>query len=179
MAAPTSSPIVSAYSASSSAVTIPVPGKSILKRPPPPQQPFFSLARLSKLLPSQPALPPPGKDGESDAKALKRAHFILPQIATVYPISAGNPPCMPTTRDDKRAVEIKEAERRRRIVRANSLGPDIPPAEDDWWSMDQVEGFYRECCEGRDEFPVPPISAALKVRWILCFFVIMTRMKRS
>lgn len=68
---------------------------------------------------------------------------------------------------------MKEAERRKRIVRANSLGPDIPPAEDDWWSMDQVEGFYRECCEGREEFPVAPISAALKVRllYLLAFIV--------
>lgn len=162
MATPTASPVVSAYSASSSAVTIPVPGKSILKRPPPPQQSFFSLARLSKLLPTQ-TQGAPAAEGADGRRTLKRAHFILPQLVTVYPISAANPPCTPTTKDEKRSVEQKEAERRRRIVRGNSHGPD-GEGEDDWWSMEKVESFYRECCEGREEFPFPPISAALKVR---------------
>jgi protein phosphatase 1 regulatory subunit 37 len=164
MASGTSSPIITSP-ASSSAVTIPVPGKSILKRPPPPQQSFFSLARLSKLLPAAP--PVPEKGAEGDAKALKRAHFILPQLATVYPISAANPPSMPTLKEEKRSIEQREAERRRRIVRGNNYvalpGSESGDPTDDWWSMEKVESFYRECCESREETPNPSISAALKV----------------
>lgn len=144
-------------SPSSSAVTIPTPGKSILKRPPPPQQSFFSLARLSKLLPSQ---QPDASQDES--AALKRAHFILPEMTTVYPILATNPPSTPTLREEKRSIEEREAERRRRIVRGNSSGSDSS-APEEWWSLDKVESFYRECCVGREEKPDPGISAAFKV----------------
>ncbi|TFK50472.1 RNI-like protein [Heliocybe sulcata] len=145
---------------SSSAVTIPTPGKSILKKPPPPQQPFFSLARLSKLLPSQTQTQPASSIVE-DERTLKRAHFILPQLVTVYPISAQNPPSTPTLKEEKRTVEQREAERRRRIVRGNSFGPETAET-DDWWTLDRVEAFYRECCEGREEIPIPAISAAFQ-----------------
>lgn len=150
----------SSCSPSSSAVTIPTPGKSILKKPPPPQQPFFSLARLSKLLPTQ-NQPQPASSVVDDEKALKRAHFILPQLVTVYPISAQNPPYSPSLKEEKKTVEQREAERRKRIVRGNSFGPDSAETED-WWSLDRVEAFYRECCEGREETPNPAISAAFK-----------------
>lgn len=158
-----SSPLYSP-SASSSAVTIPTPGKSILKRPPQQQQGFFNLARFSKYLPSQQAgsASNPGEGETDERRALKRAHFILPQMTTVYPISSSNPPSMPGLRDEKAAVEQKEAERRRRIVRANSMSAADVVGEESYWSMDKVESFYRECCEGREEFPHPPISAALK-----------------
>ncbi|KAI0777715.1 hypothetical protein BD413DRAFT_602017 [Trametes elegans] len=145
-------------SASSSAVTIPTPGKSILKRPPPPQQSFFSLARLSRILPTQSQQPDATKD---EASTLKRAHFILPEMTTVYPIMASNPPSTPSLKEEKRTIEEREAERRRRIVRGNSSAHDAP-APDDWWSMDKVESFYRECCTGREEAPDPAISAAFK-----------------
>ena len=39
-----------------------------------------------------------------------------------------------------------------------------PLEYEEWWSMDKVEAFYRECCEGREEEPFPGISAAMKVR---------------
>ncbi len=146
-------------SASSSAVTIPTPGKSILKRPPPPQQSFFSLARLSKLLPTQNQ---PNVTTNDEASTLKRAHFILPEMTTVYPIMATNPPSTPMLKEEKRSIEERELERRRRIVRGNNASTDSY-AEDDWWSMDKVEAFYRECCIGREETPEPAISAALKV----------------
>ncbi|KAI0646342.1 RNI-like protein [Trametes meyenii] len=145
-------------SASSSAVTIPTPGKSILKRPPPPQQSFFSLARLSRILPTQNQQTDAIKD---EASTLKRAHFILPEMTTVYPIMATNPPSTPSLKEEKRSIEEREAERRRRIVRGNSSNPDIH-AEDDWWSLDKVETFYRECCAGREEAPDPAISTAFK-----------------
>lgn len=152
----------SSPSPSSSAVTIPTPGKSILKKPPPPPQSFFSLGRLSKLLPTQNTAPP--NDGNDESRTLKRAHFILPEIATVYPIYSTNPPCTPTVKEEKRSIEEREAERRRRVVRRNSVGPDAVSAEDQWWSVEQVESFYRECCVGREENPDPGISAAILVR---------------
>ncbi|KAJ8463748.1 hypothetical protein ONZ51_g10047 [Trametes cubensis] len=142
-------------SASSSAVTIPTPGKSILKRPPQTQQSFLS--KLSRLLP-QTQQPDATKD---EASTLKRAHFILPEMTTVYPIMATNPPSTPSLKEEKRTIEEREAERRRRILRGNPTGPDLN-TENDWWSMDKVEAFYRECCTGREETPDPAISAAFK-----------------
>lgn len=147
-------------SASSSAVTIPTPGKSILKRPPPPQQSFFSLARLSKLLPTPNQQPSTTND---EATALKRAHFILPEMTTVYPILAANPPSTPSLKEEKRSIEERELERRKRIVRGNNTSSDSH-LDDDWWGMDKVEAFYRECCMGREEIPDPAISVAFKVR---------------
>ncbi|EGN94523.1 hypothetical protein SERLA73DRAFT_114776 [Serpula lacrymans var. lacrymans S7.3] len=140
----------SSCSPSSSAVTIPIPGKSILKRPPPTQTGF--LTRIKGFLPNQSPI-------NDDSKPLKRAHFILPQIATVYPISSINPPSTPTLKDEKKAIEDREAERRKRIVRGNSIGPN---ETEEWWNLDKVESFYRECCASREEEPDPAISAALK-----------------
>lgn len=152
-------------SPSSSAVTLPRPGKSILKKPPPPQQSFFSLSRLTRILPTQ-ALSSPSSPGVSlgPDENLKRAHFFLPHLVTVYPISATNPPCSINTREEKKTIEAREAERRRRVIRGNSIGPG---ELEEWWSMDKVESFYQECCAGREEKPHPGISAALKVCRIL------------
>ncbi|RDB16470.1 hypothetical protein Hypma_002780 [Hypsizygus marmoreus] len=138
----------SSCSPSSSAVTIPIPGKSILKRPPPAHSSLFS--RITRFLPTSQQV----QSGD-DEKPLKRAHFILPEIAIVYPISSVNPPSTPTLKEEKRAIEDREAERRRRVVRGNST-------TDEWWSMDKVESFYRECCAGCDEDPDPAITVALK-----------------
>ncbi|KAG7094999.1 hypothetical protein E1B28_005793 [Marasmius oreades] len=170
----------SASSPSSSAVTIQIPGKSILKKPPPPQTSLFS--RITRFLPqSQPGgstfgirsgsisvASGSGGSGNGDHEAvvddrgpLKRAHFILPQIATVYPISSLNPPSTPNLKEEKKAIEEREAERRRRVVRGNntSFGSEIDE-DDEWWSMDKVDSFYRECCADCDEPPDPAISAA-------------------
>ena len=164
MASPNSS-----YAPSSSAVTIPTPGKSILKRPPPAQQSFFS--RISKFLPTQ--TQPQVTTGD-ETKTLKRAHFILPELVTVYPISAANPPSTPTLREEKRSIEQREAERRRRVVRGDSVSQEGDP--DEWWTLEKVESFYRECCASRDDPLSVEISAAFKVldyllsctRLILC-----------
>ncbi|KAG2135178.1 uncharacterized protein EDB93DRAFT_1254322 [Suillus bovinus] len=105
-----------------------------------------------------------------DIKPLKRAHFILPQLVTVYPISSTNPPSTPNLKDEKRAIEEREAEtpeRRRRVVRGNSIGPN---ETEDWWNLDKVESFYRECCASREEEPDPAISAAFKVTKFTCGF---------
>ncbi|KAH0828810.1 hypothetical protein J3R83DRAFT_3258 [Lanmaoa asiatica] len=137
----------SSCSPSSSAVTIPIPGKSILKRPPPTQTGIFN--RIKGFLPTQPTAPV----SEGANKPLKRAHFILPHLATVYPISTLNPPSSPSLKDEKRAIEEKETERRKRIVRGNSIGPNDT---EEWWNLDKVESFYRECClsgSARSESP--------------------------
>lgn len=62
-------------------------------------------------------------------------------------------------------VEEKEAERRRRVVRRNSVNSSVPePSEsEEWWHIDQVESFYRECSIGREDTPDPAVSAAFKV----------------
>lgn len=153
---------------SSSAVTIPRPGKSILKPPAPPPRPLFSLSTLSKLLPTGQTT-----DANADSRPLKRAHFIMPQLVTVYPISASNPPSMPGLQEEKKAVEEKERDRRRRVMRGNSFTApspnpaiDPPSVEDDWWTADKVTSFYSECCAGREDEPQPQVVAALRVsRW--------------
>lgn len=161
----------SSCSPSSSAVTIQIPGKSILKRPPP--TPPSLLSRITRFLPT-PNQPPTPNSAEDASKPLKRAHFILPEIAIVYPISSVNPPSTPTLKEEKKAIEVKEAERRRRVVRGNSIATSSPVSSpavgdtDDWWSLDKVESFYRECCAGCDEKPDPSITKAFKV---LIFFI--------
>lgn len=149
---------------SSSAVPIPRPGKSILKPPAPPPRPLFSLSTLSKLLPSQQE---PATNGSANG-SLKRAHFIMPQLVTVYPISSANPPSMPGIKEEKKAAEEKERERRRRVMRGNSFTTpvgtpisELPPA-DDWWTADKLASFYNEVCAGREELPNQFIVAALR-----------------
>ncbi|EIM83836.1 uncharacterized protein STEHIDRAFT_170302 [Stereum hirsutum FP-91666 SS1] len=148
----------SSYAPSSSAVTIPTPGRSILKRPPPTQQSFFS--RFSKFLPT-PAQAQASATSGDESKTLKRAHFILPELVTVYPISSANPPSMPTLKEEKKSIEQREMERRRRVVRG-SPSASSSGETDEWWSMDKVESFYRECSTSRDDQPSPEISAAFK-----------------
>src|SRR5262249_48275953 len=152
----------------SSAIAIIRPGKSILKRPPPPQRGFFSLSSLSKLLPNSQASSflHNGSVDESGNKPLKRAHFILPQMSTVYPISASNPPYTPNIKEEKRTIEERETERRKRIVRGNSCVSPLQKEEESWWGMDKVETFYAECCAGREEPANPKVSAALQVRLV-------------
>ncbi|EJD40745.1 RNI-like protein [Auricularia subglabra TFB-10046 SS5] len=151
---------MSSSAPSSSAVTIPRPGKSILKPPAPPPRPLFSLSTLSKLVST-------GQTADAAPATLKRAHFIMPQLVTVYPICASNPPSTPTIKEEKRAVEEKEKERRRRVMRGNSFtspGPALAASgdQDDWWTADKVVSFYNECCVGREEEPQPQIVAALR-----------------
>jgi len=124
MASPVPSPVPS-----SSANTIPIAGKSILKRPPQSQQSILS--RIRGFLPTQSPNP------SNESTPLKRAHFILPQIATVYPISSINPPSTSTSREEKKAIEDREAERRKRVVRGNSISPGANETED-WWNLDKA-----------------------------------------
>lgn len=118
-------------------------------------------------------------------RPLKRAHFILPHIATVYPISSQNPPSTPTLKEEKRAIEDREKERRRRVVRGNQLSSVssssstptstvnrrslassessvLEDEDEELWNVEKVGGFYRECCEGCEEVPDPMIVASMK-----------------
>ncbi|KAG6896973.1 hypothetical protein C0992_004975 [Termitomyces sp. T32_za158] len=144
----------SSCSPSSSAVTIPIAGKSILKRPVPVHSSLLS--RIARFLPTQSPTAP-----SDDSKPLKRAHFILPEIAIVYPISSVNPPSTPSLKEEKKAIEDREFERRRRVVKGNASGPGTQDT-DDWWSLDKVESFYRECCVQCDEKPDQGITASFK-----------------
>ena len=70
-------------------------------------------------------------------------------------------------KEEKRAIETREQERRRRVVRGDSVSSSSVDGEaqiEEWWSLDKVDGFYKECCTGCDEQPDPAVSAALKVR---------------
>jgi protein phosphatase 1 regulatory subunit 37 len=155
MASP-SSPVASSSTISASVLPLPQPGKSILKKPPPPQARFFSISTFSKLLPT-PTVP---SSSNQNAPPLRRAHFILPKLQTVYSISTANPPSSPSSTEERKLAEQREAERRRTVVRGNSYTQD----QDAWWSSEKVETFYRECCRGREEDPLSAISTALKVR---------------
>ena len=116
--------------------------------------------RFIRFLPSSSSDPHPPILSTNDDKPLKRAHFILPQIAIVYPISF-NPPSTPT-KEEKRAIEHQEADRRRKIVRGSRrLG-----IHHDWWSMDKVD----ECYVGCDEEPDPAVSAGFKVHSVLSYY---------
>ena len=84
-------------------------------------------------------------------------------MTTVYPILAANPPSTPSLKEEKRSIEERELERRKRVVRGNNTSSDSQ-FDDDWWSVDKVEAFFRECCIGREEVPDPAISAVFKVR---------------
>jgi hypothetical protein len=96
-----------------------------------------------------------------ETRTLRRAHFILPELVTVYPISSASPPSAPTLREEKRGIEQREAERRRRVVRGNSVSQGGDP--DEWWSLEKVESFYRECCASRDDPPAAEVSTAFRV----------------
>ncbi|KAE9392990.1 hypothetical protein BT96DRAFT_944249 [Gymnopus androsaceus JB14] len=198
--------------ASTSSVTIPIPGRSILKKPPPPPTGLLSritggMGGFGKFFGgngnnnsnastnSNPPVTEPPSDRSSTSTpppdpALKRAHFILPHMAVVYPISSTAPPRTPTTQMEKRAIEERERERRRRVVSSESGIPESSPASSEvtpissitteyryglpaesrpssnagaasWWSVDKVEAFYNECCAACDEVPDPAISRAL------------------
>ncbi|KAF5364866.1 hypothetical protein D9757_013043 [Collybiopsis confluens] len=141
--------------ASTSSVTIPIPGKSILKKPPPPPAGLLSritsgmgvggmsMGGFGKLFggnsAASPSPNPPTGTNTSDPlvdrssegtsppdPALKRAHFILPHMAVVYPISSNAPPRTPTTQMEKKAVEDRERDRRRRVVSGESSSTSSP-----------------------------------------------------
>ncbi|KAJ3755304.1 hypothetical protein EV360DRAFT_49950 [Lentinula raphanica] len=137
--------------ASTSSDRIPIPGKSILKKPPPP--PTGLLSRITSGMKQAVTTTPIA--GESSTGGLKRAHFILPEIAVVYPISSNAPPRTPMTDIEKQTIENREKERRKRVVSGE------PESGTGWWTMEKVQGFYEECCRAMDVKPDEAISKAL------------------
>lgn len=155
------------------------PGKSILKEPPPPPAKFFSFSTFSKLLPTQSSnavQPGNGLTNGDESKGirgtpLKRAHFILPSLSTTYPIWSGNPPASLNLQQEKAEIEERERGRRARLVSGNSVASfhsGCSGPQDDWWSIEKVEQFYKECCWGREEPIDPKVVSAIKVGRVPC-----------
>ncbi|KAF8714653.1 Leucine Rich repeat, partial [Rhizoctonia solani] len=123
--------------------------KGILKRPPPAPKPFFSFTRdvlsISRLL-GPGTTQPLNADGEL---VLKRAHFIVPDIRVVYPISSDTAPSS-TTQSEAR-LEIDAAERLRRETEQQLA-----------WTAARVEALYRDICKIRDERVDPTIAAQIR-----------------
>ncbi|KAF9016009.1 RNI-like protein [Hymenopellis radicata] len=70
-------------------------------------------------------------------------------------------------KEEKRAIEVQEMERRAWVVRGDSVSSSSVSIDgelpgDEWWSMDKVDSFYKECCAGCDEQPDASVSAAFK-----------------
>ncbi|KAH7338228.1 hypothetical protein B0J17DRAFT_661550 [Rhizoctonia solani] len=124
--------------------------KGILKRPAPAPKPFFSFTRdvlsISRLLGPTSTAQSLNADGEL---ALKRAHFIVPDIRVVYPISNDTPPSS-TTQSESR-LEIDAAERLRRETEQQQA-----------WTAARVEALYRDICKLRDERIDPTISTQIR-----------------
>ncbi|EUC60325.1 protein phosphatase 1 regulatory subunit 37, putative [Rhizoctonia solani AG-3 Rhs1AP] len=124
--------------------------KGILKRPAPAPKPFFSFTRdvlsISRLLGPGSATQSLNADGEL---GLKRAHFIIPDIRVVYPISSDTAPSS-TTQSEAR-LEIDAAERLRRETEQQQV-----------WTAARVEALYRDICKIRDEKADPTISAQIR-----------------
>lgn len=154
------------------------PLRPILKRPPPPPQPFFSFTKNilsigSKFLPpsaagAAPILPngnvshPSSANGVhgngvvDHASPLKRAHFIVPQLSTTYLISSAAPPSTPGLDEAKRDTEDREAERRQK-----------DSGEGTSWTVERIEDFYRECSKLRDESVLSGVTRGIQVRKVL------------
>ncbi|KAF8754716.1 Leucine Rich repeat [Rhizoctonia solani] len=89
---------------------------------------------------------PLNADGEL---VLKRAHFIVPDIRVVYPISSDTAPSS-TTQSEAR-LEIDAAERLRRETEQQQA-----------WTAARVEALYRDICKIRDERVDPTIAAQIR-----------------
>ncbi|KAG9091520.1 hypothetical protein FRC06_000537, partial [Ceratobasidium sp. 370] len=128
--------------------------KGILKRPAPAPRAFFSFTRdmlsISRLLGpgGQPGGATPGvPDGER--AVLKRAHFIVPEMRVVYPISSANAPSSAAQSEAK--LEIDEAERLRREAEYHQA-----------WTAARVEALYKDVCKLRDERVDPTIATQIR-----------------
>ncbi|KAG9119334.1 hypothetical protein FRC07_005687, partial [Ceratobasidium sp. 392] len=128
--------------------------KGILKRPTQAPRAFFSFTRdmlsISRLLGpgGQPGGATPGvPDGER--AVLKRAHFIVPEMRVVYPISSANAPSSAAQSEAK--LEIDEAERLRREAEYSQA-----------WTAARVEALYKDVCKLRDERIDPTITAQIR-----------------
>ena len=88
-----------------------------------------------------------------NGSALKRAHFILPHLSVVYPISSSAAPSSAELTESKREIENQARELRRK-EKEEGAGA---------WSLGRVEEFYRECCKIRDENVLGGVVGAFRV----------------
>ena len=111
----------------------------------------FKAAGSGLLLPS--AVPLDDGLPASTQSPLKRAHFILPHLSTVYPISSQAAPSSAELTEARREIEEKARELRDKD-KAEGAGA---------WSLGRVEEFYRECCKLRDENALGGVVGAFRV----------------
>ncbi|KAF9508532.1 hypothetical protein BS47DRAFT_220147 [Hydnum rufescens UP504] len=83
---------------------------------------------------------------------LKRAHFILPHLSTVYPISSQAAPSSAELTEARREIDDKARELRDK-EKEEGAGA---------WSLGRVEEFYRECCRLRDENVIGGVVGAFR-----------------
>lgn len=87
---------------------------------------------------------------------LKRAHFILPHLTTVYPISSSAPPSSNELTESRKEIDNKNAAA---LQKEKEEGAGA-------WSLGRIEEFYRECCRLRDELALGGVVGALRVsKW--------------
>ena len=84
---------------------------------------------------------------------LKRVHFILPHLSTVYPFSSNSPPSSNELTAARAEIDARVQVQRQK-ERDEGAGA---------WSLGRIEDFYRECCRLRDEQPLGGVVGALRV----------------
>lgn len=84
---------------------------------------------------------------------LKRAHFILPHLSTVYPISSGAPPSSSELTIARAEIDARTNAQREK-EKEEGAGA---------WSLGRIEDFYRECCRLREEQVLGGVVGALRV----------------
>ena len=110
----------------------------------------------SGLLPSAVPYDAPGDDQALKKRdpSLKRAHFILPHLTVVYPISSSAAPSSSELTEARREIDSKAAAA---LQKEKKEGAGA-------WSLGRIEEFYRECCRLRDELALGGVVGALRVR---------------
>jgi len=95
--------------------------------------------------------------------ALKRVHFILPHLSTVYPFSSNAPPSSQELTATRAEIDAR-ARAQREKEKEEGAGA---------WSLGRIEDFYRECCRLRDEQPLGGVVGALRVSDRVILFQIL------
>ncbi|KAF8320002.1 hypothetical protein DL93DRAFT_2220611 [Clavulina sp. PMI_390] len=88
-------------------------------------------------------------------RSLRRAHFILPQVSTIYPISSAAPPSSSELTAARAEIDARVSAQRRK---EKEEGPGA-------WSIGRIEDFYRECCRLREEPVLSGVVGALRTTW--------------
>ncbi|KAF8324920.1 uncharacterized protein EI90DRAFT_3074459 [Cantharellus anzutake] len=119
----------------------------------PPSQTTFKLPSASNaLLPSAVPYDDITSHGSIRGTPLKRAHFILPHLSTVYSFSSSAAPSSAELTVARLEIEDKTKAQREK-EKEEGAGA---------WSLGRIEEFYRECCHLRDEAPLGGVIGALR-----------------